>query len=229
MAKQFLQISAITEVSNGCKCIYFTAHKGFDYKPGQYITLLLQINGREVRRPYSLSSFQATDPLPFITVKLIENGEASRFLHEQASIGDTYEILPPNGRFTLPDTLPKHLFFLAAGSGISPILGLIKQALFTTEVNITLVYSNRSKEESLFYEELNSFAQTFKNRLTIHWLFSNNKNLSKARLNRFLLEDLVKQELRDITNDVLFYFCGPFAYMEMIEITLLTKGFQLEQ
>ena len=229
VAKQFLQITAITEVNNGCKCIYFTAHNGFNYKPGQYITLLLQINSKEVRRPYSLSSFQAVDSLPFITVKCIENGEVSRFLHERAAVGDTYEILPPNGRFILPDALPNHLFFLAAGSGISPIFGLIKQALFTAEVNITLVYSNRSKEETLFYEELNNFAQTFKNRLTIHWLFSNNKNLSKARLNRFLLEDLVKHELGNKMDEVLFYLCGPFAYMEMIEITLLTKGFQSEQ
>lgn len=225
MVNNFIQITAIKEVNNNSRCIYFAFNKNFTYQAGQYITLLLNINGKEVRRPYSLSSFAQIDPTPFITVKLIENGEASRFLHEQLQVGDRIEILPANGRFTLPEVIPAHLFFLAAGSGISPILGLIKQALFTSTATITLVYSNRNKEQTIFYDELQALQQQFNNRFQIQWLFSNGKNLNRARLNRFLLEELVKQALGEVSDNVFFYMCGPYVYMEMIEITLRTKGF----
>ncbi len=229
MVNTSLQITAIKDVNNNSRSIYFAFNKNFTYQAGQYITLLLNINGREVRRPYSLSSFNGIDPLPFITVKLIENGEVSRFLHHKIQIGDTLNILPPNGRFTLPVIIPSTLFFLAAGSGISPILGLVKQALFTSTSTIVLVYSNRSREQTIFFDELQTLQQQFAARFSIHWLFSNGKNLNKARLNRFLLEELVKQELGEVSDQVCFYMCGPYVYMEMIEITLLTKGFSKAQ
>lgn len=229
MVSNSLQIKAIIDAPNNCRFIYFSADKEFSYNAGQYVTLLLHINGKEVRRPYSLSSFPETDPFPFITVKLIENGEATRFLHEKIQVGDTINILPPHGRFILPKEVASRLFFLSAGSGISPIFGLIKEALFTTNAKITLVYSNRSKEQAIFIEELNALQQQFSERFNIHWLFSNSKHLSTARLNRFLLEDLVKQEIGNDKQNICFYICGPYVYMEMIEITLLTKGFLRDQ
>jgi ring-1,2-phenylacetyl-CoA epoxidase subunit PaaE len=200
-----------------------------DYKPGQYITLILNINGKEIRRPYSLTSYNKLDPYPFITVKKIENGEATRYLHEKIQIGNELTALYPTGRFVLPDNSFKQLFFMAAGSGISPIMGLIKQALYQQQANVILTYSNRSKEQTLFYHELALLQQQYPTRFEIIWLFSNNKNLAKARLNRFLLEDIVKKNANAPKEKILFFTCGPFVYMEMIEITLLTMGFTKEQ
>lgn len=218
----------IVSVTNDTKCFYFDIPTGFNYRAGQYITLLLNINGKEIRRPYSLCSTSGIDDELFIAVKLIENGEATRYLHDKLKIGDAINILKPNGRFILPDTLPKQLFFMAAGSGIGPVLGLIKQALFLSESKVLLAYSNSSKDDCIFYDELHKLALQFADKFEIVWLFSDNKNLMKARLNRFMLEEMVTQKVLDKTK-VLFYTCGPFVYMEMIFITLLTMGFNQEQ
>lgn len=223
-----LQIQKLTNVTEDTLCIYFKTPDKYIYNAGQYITLVLDINGNEIRRPYSLSSYYPIDPNPFVTIKLVENGEASRYIHERLKTGDTVETLPPNGRFTLPANIPGQLFFMAAGSGISPIFGLIKHALYSSTGKIVLLYSNRTPQSAIFYAELTRLEKTFAERFTIVWLFSNSKNLLHARLNRSLLEEQVKKHLVD-KNDVLFYTCGPFFYMEMIFITLITMGFREEQ
>jgi ring-1,2-phenylacetyl-CoA epoxidase subunit PaaE len=223
-----LIIKKIIPVTHDTKCFYFYAPAGINYRAGQYITLLLNINGKEIRRPYSLCSTNGVDDELCIAVKLIENGEATRYLHHKHKVGDAIKILKPNGRFILPNTLPKQLFFMAAGSGIGPILGLIKHALFFGESIVILTYSNSSIDDCIFRNELTELEQQFSDRFELIWLFSNNKNLLKARLNRFTLEELVTQKVADKTS-VLFYTCGPFVYMEMIFITLLTMGFDQEQ
>jgi ring-1,2-phenylacetyl-CoA epoxidase subunit PaaE len=228
MSTSFLRIKKLINVTNDTLCIYFDAPDGFSYTAGQYISLVLNVNGKELRRPYSLSSYQLTDEHPFITVKLLENGEATRYLHQHAKPGDELEILPPNGRFVLPHPIPSELFFMAAGSGISPVFALIKQALHESNSKITLLYSNRSKESTIFYNELQQLAIQFPGRFSVMWLFSNSKNLMLARLNRQLLEEQVRSRVKH-RNEVLFYTCGPFYYMEMIFITLLTMGFKETQ
>ena len=209
-------------------CIYFDVPQNFTYKAGQYITLKLIINGKEVRRPYSLSSCFGVDEELYITVKLIENGDGSRYLHNQVKVGDSIEVLKPNGQFILPENKPKQIIFLAAGSGISPIISLIKEALYHTNSKVLLVYSNSSIESTIFYNELKELSKIFSGTFEIIWLFCNHKNLRLARLNRFMLEEIVHLHVAQ-KNEVLFYTCGPFNYMEMIFITLLTMGYKQEQ
>lgn len=228
MSTSFLRIKKLINVTNDTMCIYFDAPDGFSYTAGQYISLVLHVNGKELRRPYSLSSYPLTDKFPFVTVKLVENGEATRYLHQLAKPGDEVEILPPNGRFILPQPIPSELFFMAAGSGISPVFALIKQALYESHAKITLLYSNRSRESTIFYHDLQVLEQQSDGRLTIMWLFSNSKNLMLARLNRQLLEEQVRSRVNN-KSEVLFYTCGPFYYMEMIFITLVTMGFKETQ
>lgn len=218
----------IISATNDSKCIYFDIPKNFKYNTGQYITIVLNIDGREIRRPYSLCSASEIDHELYIAVKLIENGEATRYLHNKLKISDSINILKPKGRFILPNNLPNQLFFMAAGVGIGPILGLIKHTLFLSNSKVLLTYSNSSKDDCIFYDELNKLTQQFTDRFEIIWLFSDNKNLMKARLNRFMLEEIVSQKVPN-KKDVLFYTCGPFVFMEMIFITLLTMGFSQEQ
>lgn len=221
-------VARYVDVTPDTRCIYFYAPPEFSYLPGQYITLELSINGRIVRRPYSLSSMPLIDPLPFITVKIIENGEVSRFLHQHIQVSDELKAIEANGRFTLPTPPSPQICFLAAGSGISPIFSLIKQSLFKTSSQVILIYSNRSEEQTIFREELMALQAQFAERFQVVWLFSNHKNLLKARLSRFLLEDLMKQYYPELSA-VSFFTCGPFVYMEMIFITLLTMGVKQEQ
>lgn len=223
-----LQIQKLINVTEDTLCIYFKTPDNYLYRAGQYITLILDINGNEIRRPYSLSSYYPIDPNPFVTIKLVENGEASRYIHERLKTGDHVESMPPNGKFVLADQVPRQLFFMAAGSGISPVLGLMKQALYGSQARVVLLYSNRSPQSTIFYTQLKKLEETFAERLTIIWLFSNNKNLLFARLNRTLLEEQVKKHLLD-RDDVSFYACGPFFYMEMIFITLITMGFNQDR
>ncbi len=228
MSDYTLITKKIVSVTHDTKCFYFDAPVNLNYQAGQYITLLLNINGKEIRRPYSLCSSPDIDQELCIAVKLIENGEATRYLHNKLEVGDELKILKPNGKFVFTDTLPTQLFFMAAGSGIGPILGLIKHALHRTQSLVVLVYSNSSKDDCIFYNELQQLTQQFANRFDVIWLFSDHKNLMKARLNRFMLEEIVNERVA-VKTDVLFYTCGPFAYMEMIFITLLTMGFKQEQ
>lgn len=228
MSDYTLITKKIVPLTHDTKGFYFNIPLNLNYHAGQYITLLLNIDGKEIRRPYSLCSSPNVDYELGIAVKLIENGEATRYLHDKLKVGDEIKILKPNGKFTLPKEMPKQLFFMAAGSGIGPILGLMKQALHQTQSDVILLYSNSDKNDCIFYHELKNLETIFVKRLKIIWLFSDNKNLILARLNRFRLEELVTQYIPN-KKEVLFYTCGPFAYMEMIFITLLTMGFNKEQ
>jgi ring-1,2-phenylacetyl-CoA epoxidase subunit PaaE len=228
MSDYTLITKKIVSLTRDTKGFYFNVPLNLNYNAGQYITLLLNIDGKEIRRPYSLCSSPNLEHELCIAVKLIENGEATRYLHGNLKVGNEIKILKPNGKFILPKEIPKQLFFMAAGIGIGPILGLMKQALRQAQSDVTLVYSNSSKDDCIFYNELKNLETLFVKRLKIIWLFSDNKNLMLARLNRFKLEELVNQHIPNKT-EVLFYTCGPFAYMEMIFITLLTMGFNHEQ
>ena len=223
MFVQSLTITKIIDITESTKCFYFSVDGEFNYQPGQYITLVLSINEREVRRPYSLSSSPTIDQEPFFTVKLIENGEATRYLHHKVSIGQKLNFTPCHGRFVLPAQLPKQLVFLAAGSGISPIFALIKQALHHTSAEVILLYSNSSLEQTIFYHELEALKTIFSSRFKIHYYFSNAKNLAQARLSRLNLEDFIGLMIEQ-PKQALYYTCAPFVYMEMVQITLLTMG-----
>jgi ring-1,2-phenylacetyl-CoA epoxidase subunit PaaE len=114
--------------------------------------------------------------------------------------------------------------FMAAGSGITPILSLIKEALTRNDsTKLMLLYSNRSKESTIFYDEIQELQSKHADRLTVKYFFSNNMDLQRARMSRLVLEDVLKKIMKDPTR-TLFYVCGPHIYMQNITITLLTEG-----
>ena len=115
----------------------------FSYEAGQYLTLKKEINGEEVRRSYSLSSIPSEGRLK-ITSKKVENGRMSTFLYDSLAVGDEIEVMPPNGSFTLKNK-NKALILFAAGSGITPIISLLKQYLEDGGPRVYLFYGNRSE------------------------------------------------------------------------------------
>ncbi len=223
MIKYSFVINSITDITGDTRCISFLKPEGFSYASGQYLTLLLMINGKEVRRPYSISTVDTLDSEVMITVKRIENGEATRYLHEQIKVGDRLEGLAANGRFILSNPIPTQLLFIAAGSGISPIYALIRDVLYFSRSSVVLIYSNRSIDDTIFYASLTQLQSTFSQRFTIHWFFSNNKNLLQARLSRLRLEEIVEPYIHQ--SEFACYTCGPYLYMEMVTITMVTLGF----
>lgn len=202
------------------------------YKAGQFLTLFFLFGDREVRRSYSFSSSPHTGEPLSITVKRVDNGEISRLLHHRTQEGDILNALEPQGLFTYePDPLKERTVFLfGAGIGVTPLFSILKTAL-TVEENskIVLIFSNSSPEKAPFLEEIKEWEAAYPGRLTVIWLFSNNKNLMKARLNRFILEEFVRQYLEYDKNDALFYSCGPVTYMDLCRITLLGMGFRPDQ
>lgn len=202
------------------------------YLAGQFISLVFNGKHGEVRRSYSFNSSPDVDEPLSITVKRVENGEISRFLHHKTTVNDILLAQDPQGLFSYhPEKkIKKDLFLFAAGVGITPLFSILKTALVREDLSsITLIYSNRSKEETLFYDELLQWQEKYPDRFKIVWIFSNNKNLLTARLNKFYIENLIKEHLHADKNQALFYTCGPIIYMDLCRITLLGMGFDISQ
>lgn len=203
-----------------------------NYMAGQFISLIFEGNNREIRRSYSFNSSPNVDEPLAITVKRVENGEISRLLHHKTAVGDILTAQEPQGLFSyLPEeNLECDLFLFAAGVGITPLFSIMKTALVTEHKSkITLVYSNRSMEDALFYNEIMQWQEQYPDRLKVIWIFSNSKNLMTARLNKFYIEKLIKTHLTFDKEVSLFYTCGPIIYMDLCRITLLGMGFDIKQ
>ncbi len=197
----------------------------WNWKAGQFITFVIPTLTGLVRRSYSFSS--APGEIPAITVKRIPNGIFSRPMLEAASPGDRLTVAGgPSGFFVLPDEVETYdqLFFLAAGSGITPIFAMIKDLLNRgIHLPIVLAYSNSSPATALFRQPLERLAQSHPN-LKIKWYYSNEQDLLKARLSKTTLEILLGESLRGSPLKTLAYLCGPFDYMRMAAIVLQVFG-----
>ena len=180
-----------------------------DHKAGQFITLVFG----EKRRSYSLIS-QPGDPFLKITIKRVANGEFSRKLIDHTLPGDEWITAGISGYFVLPDQLNEHehFFFVAAGSGITPVLALTEYLLgHQPSKRITLLYSNNSTASTLFKQRLESLQEAHP-QLTIEWLYSNRFSVRHGRLSNHLLQILLKTYITNI-DTTLFYLGGPFDYM----------------
>ena len=222
-----LTVEYIEEVTRNFKTFTFREGHSIKYEPGQFITLVDNSGKQEIRRSYSIISSPALNEPLSIAVKRIDNGFFSRKLVDHTRIGDQVFTTGAAGFFRLPDNILsfEHIYFFAAGSGIAPILSLIKTVLNRyPKIFISLIYSNPSVESTAFYNLLRSLEQDFSMQLQVHFLFSSEADLRKARLNRELLLEFltIKQFERQ---KILFYTCGPENYMRMIIFLLLEEGF----
>ena len=201
------------------------------YHAGQYLTLVNCFHGREERRCYSLtSSPHLQEPLT-IGVKRISNGVFSRYLHDHISVGDTLLTTGAAGMFVLPTHIQEieTIYLFAAGSGITPIFSLLKTILYAhPHIQVVLVYSNHSPQTTAFLEPLQRYSQQFTDRLLIHFLYSNDKNIFRAHLHRDLLLQIVNTDAKPSRKGTLAYVCGPLSYRRMCLYTLREAGFDDE-
>lgn len=222
-----IRIQSVHDKVHHFKTFVFEGGHDIAYRAGQYITLVLKINDEEVRRSYSIcSSPQLGEPLA-IGVKRVENGLFSRQLIDDAKVGDEWITTGAGGLFVLPPDVENYqqVFFLAAGSGITPVYSLIKTILHVhTHLSVVLIYSNASKDKTVFYDGLQKLALQFSNRFRLELLYSNNPKLEKARLYRELLLELTEKLGTSVKAKTLFYICGPEAYMRMCIYTLQSIG-----
>ena len=201
-------------------------HEKFAYQPGQHITLRTFINNKEIRRSYSLCS----SPLHKewrIAVKKVDGGIFSEFANSILKAGDTIELMPPMGHFILPETNDaKHFVCFAAGSGITPVLSIIKTGLAQQpHSHFTLIYGNRTRQSIIFKEEIEALKNKFMSRFHLVHILS--REHTEAPLNEGRI-DISKCE--QIFNSVAslkadaFFICGPETMIFSIKDWLLSKG-----
>jgi ring-1,2-phenylacetyl-CoA epoxidase subunit PaaE len=200
------------------------------YKAGQFLTFILNLYSKDIRRSYSFGSTPGVDDDLFITVKRIENGAVSRYFFEHIKEGDSLISLPPSGRFTIEERNESVYFFIAAGSGITPIFSLLKQLLFHQHNKVILLYQNTDERSSIYRRHIVELQSEFADRFTLVEIFSKptEEVNQPKRLNNHSLEKIIKEHTSK-QEDVVFYLCGPIEFMRMAHFTLRVLGYKEEQ
>ncbi len=194
----------------------------FAYKQGQYIALKTKIEEQEIRRSYSLCSSPLEDDFR-IAVKRVDGGLFSTFANHQLQVGDVLDIAEPNGKFyaELNESNSKKYLAIAAGSGITPVLSIIKTTLLTEPLSeFILVYGNKNTGSIIFKEEIEALKNKFVGRLQLLHILSREKTdapISHGRIDVEKLQQLSK--LIDWKNLDEFFICGPE------EMIMATKNF----
>jgi ferredoxin-NADP reductase len=188
----------------------------FAYAAGQFCTFRATIGGESVVRCYSMSSSPDTGDPFTVTVKRVAGGRMSNWMNERLAPGDTIEVMPPAGLFVLRDA-PTPIVAFAGGSGITPILSIVKSALARTSREIGLIYANRGKGSVIFAEALERLRAASGGRLSVHHHLDSEKGFLDAAACAALVGDRTQAD---------FYVCGPGPYMETVESGLDRRGIE---
>ncbi|MEC3956768.1 ferredoxin--NADP reductase [Nocardia sp. CDC153] len=180
----------------------------FTYAPGQYLTLRIPSERTvSVARCYSLSSSPHCDDRPAVTIKRTPGGYASNWLCDNISAGDLLTVLEPAGNFT-PRAWNRDLLLCAAGSGITPIMSILKSALTLGRSDIALLYANRDRPSTIFASQLDQLARRHPRRMTLlHWLESE-RGLPTARAIATLARPYRRHDV---------YLCGPTGFATTVK------------
>ena len=199
----------------------------FQFEAGQYLTFRSWINGEEVRRSYSLCSSPSEEILR-VAIKKVPMGKFSTHAVESLNAGDTLDVMAPMGHFVKhSETKNATYVMVAAGSGITPIMSLMKDLLEKEpEARILLFYGNRSTDQIIFKEEIESLKNRYMERLMVYYIMSQedqesplfNGRINEEKFSKFC--DLIFKP-----DDVAEYFiCGPEPMIWAVRDTLLSKG-----
>jgi ring-1,2-phenylacetyl-CoA epoxidase subunit PaaE len=234
MASHFrkLRVTDIRRETNDCVSVAFDVpdqlREEFRFIQGQNITIRARIGNDEIRRSYSICSSPFEGELR-IAVKKVPGGLFSTHANDQLSIGDELEVLPPTGKFyTLLDPAQsKHYLAFAAGSGITPILSLIKTVLATEPgSHFTLVYGNRNRPSIIFREELDALKNRYIHRLALHHILSREKmdiSLYQGRIDAIKCGELC-DKLIDVKGMDEIFLCGPSEMIFTVKRWLEERG-----
>jgi ring-1,2-phenylacetyl-CoA epoxidase subunit PaaE len=197
------------------------------YLAGQYLTLILRINGRKYVRPYSFSSSPSVDSFLEITVKKIPNGIVSNYINNELKVGDVVEVMEPMGDFIYDfSNSGRSLYFWGVGSGITPLFSIIKEVLNKEPKTIIhLIYGNKNTESTIFRKELDFMKTAHSSSFKMINFYSQvddieqNDTIKKGRISLEFVAQLVSQD-ENIKNS-LHYICGPDVLKKEIINSLL--------
>ena len=201
----------------------------FQYKAGQYLTFSVIINGEDVRRSYSVCSSPITDVNPTVAIKQVENGRMSTYMNQNLKEGDVLDVMPPMGKFILEpnSSAANNYFMFGGGSGITPLLSIIKTALLVEpNSNCYLFYANTDEDSVIFKQEIDDLASKHDNFKVIysydqapsHW-DGHTGYLTEAKV-----ADIVRNELGLNYPIARYYTCGPSPMMHVVENGLKSTG-----
>jgi ring-1,2-phenylacetyl-CoA epoxidase subunit PaaE len=197
----------------------------FNFKAGQYITLRKEINKEDVRRSYSLSSAPVSGIE--IGVKRIKDGLMSTFLTKELKVGSFIEVMPPTGNFYLDEKDDgRHYVAICAGSGITPILSMIKQVLNNNDnTYFTLIYGNQTSNSTMFLNELQSLENDFQSQFFIHYIFSREDvpECLKGRIDNIILDNIFNSN-KDLKEADSYFLCGPGEMIDNVNQFLKESG-----
>lgn len=228
-----LTIATINRETKDCVSIEFDVQDAikekFKYLPGQYLTIKLQIQGDEIRRSYSICSSDLLNEKLAVAVKKVKLGKGSGFINDALKVGDTLEVMTPMGNFHSPltRTNKKTYVLFAGGSGITPMMSILKSVLqVEPQSNVVLFYGNEDEASIIFKKQLDEIAVTFKDRFRVVYILNKagsdqpdeNKGIMNLEKNAYLLDKWI-----DLSSDNEYFICGPTGMMDSAVAALKEK------
>lgn len=202
------------------------------YQAGQYITLILRINGRKYARPYSFSSAPSVDAALQATVKRVPNGIVSNYINEELKAGDVVEVMEPMGDFIYNAINPEtEIYLWGVGSGITPLYSLTKEILNTQpNTKIHLVYGNKYKTSTIFLDQLVQLQEKYNSNFKLSNFYSQEDTIDekegfKGRISSSFVSDLVSKNIN--CKESLHFICGPSGLKETVKNALINLSVPL--
>ena len=227
-----LSIKNIVPETTDCISVSFdipeNLQEAFAFCAGQYVTLKKIINGVELRRSYSICSAPNENELR-VAIKKIDNGMFSKYANDNFKVGDSIEVMNPIGTFTIKENknANKIYFAFASGSGITPIMSIVKNILHQdADSKFTLVYGNKNVESIIFKNELDKLEKQFSNRFHVVHIFSREKQENdwyNGRITKEKCEQLF-ESLLSCKNMTECFLCGPEEMVQSVKTFFTNKG-----
>ena len=200
----------------------------YAFQAGQHLPIQIEQDGRKIRRTYSICSEQGQWPLQ-IGVRIQEGGQFSEFAANELEVGDTLDVMPPNGQFhaVLDAKSNKQYLGVAAGSGITPILSIVSSVLSAEpDSRFALFYGNRKQNSTMFIDDLYALKNQYPARLQLHFLFSREEqefDIAAGRLDEAKMRELFDRFCKAAPPDEVFV-CGPDTMINTVTVTLNELG-----
>jgi ring-1,2-phenylacetyl-CoA epoxidase subunit PaaE len=217
----------VEETKDAITIVFFQPDSGkVSYKAGQFLTLIAPVNGKEVRRAYSLCSSPFVDADLAVTVKRVDNGLMSNWLPENLKVGDKLKVMEPMGQFTTEfvATNKRHIIMFAGGSGITPLMSIIKSTLAQEPDSIcSLIYCNRDIDSVIFRNALDEMQTVDEGRLHVIHILDNapmNWQGYSGLLNHEMLSKLFERIPDWGIEKTTFLMCGPEGMMKNVDTLL---------
>lgn len=218
----FLKVKEIEKETEEAATLHFwhPLNEVVAYRPGQFLTILLPVDDKKIRRSYSMSSSPYTDVSLAITIKRVPGGYASNLLLDSIKVGDTLEVMEPMGAFfpKQSDDQTRQVVFVGAGSGITPLFSILKSILMVEpESEVFLIYGSRNEDSIIFKNKLEALQAKYGERFkVVHTLSQPSENWEgeKGRLNKSHLLKIVEKLPTLNKAEAEFFLCGPDDMME---------------